>query len=54
VGVTAGLALLLLALLLVLWAARLRQQTGLPWAPVVYQDTAARTLEKPLFEMEDV
>jgi CRISPR-associated exonuclease Cas4 len=47
-GVTIGLALLLVALLLGIWALRLRRSTGLPWAPVVYQDTAGRALEKPL------
>lgn len=47
-GVTVGLALLLLALLALVWAARLRARTGLPWAPVTYQDTAGHTPEKPL------
>lgn len=47
-GVTFGLALLLLALLAGLWALRLRRSTGLPWAPVVYQDTGGRAPEKPL------
>lgn len=47
-GVTIGLALLLLALLTLAWAARLRARTGLPWAPVTYQDTGGRTPEKPL------
>jgi CRISPR-associated exonuclease Cas4 len=47
-GVTIGLALLLLALLTFIWAARLRVRTGLPWAPVTYQDTGGRELEKPL------
>lgn len=47
-GVTLGLPLLLLALLLLLWALRLRRTTGLPWAPVIYQDTGGRAPEKPL------
>ena len=47
-GVTLGLALLLLALLLGIWATRLRRATGLPWAPVVYRDTGGHAPEKPL------
>lgn len=47
-GVTIGLAMLLLALLLGLWAVRLRRTTGLPWAPVLYQDTGGYAPEKPL------
>jgi CRISPR-associated exonuclease Cas4 len=47
-GVTLGLALLLVALLAGIWALRLRRETGLPWAPVVYQDTSRRAVEKPL------
>jgi len=43
-----GLALLLLALLALVWALRLRRSTGLPWAPVVYRDTGGNVLEKPL------
>jgi CRISPR-associated exonuclease Cas4 len=48
-GVTIGLALLLLAGLLLVWGLRLRRTTGLPWAPVLAQDTYGPTLEKPLF-----
>jgi CRISPR-associated exonuclease Cas4 len=48
-GVTFGLALLLLAVLFCAWGLRLRRKTGLPWAPVLAQDTNGRTLEKPLF-----
>jgi CRISPR-associated exonuclease Cas4 len=47
-GITVGLALLLLALLTLLWAARLRASTGLPWAPVVYQDTGGHAPEQTL------
>ncbi|HEX9371162.1 MAG TPA: CRISPR-associated protein Cas4 [Roseiflexaceae bacterium] len=47
-GVALGLALLMLALLACLWAMRLRQSAGLPWAPVVYQDTGGHAPEKPL------
>ena len=47
-GVTAGLALLLLALLILIWSLRLRRSTGLPWAPVVYQDTGGHAPEQPL------
>jgi CRISPR-associated exonuclease Cas4 len=47
-GVTLGLALLLLALLVCVWGLRLRRRTGLPWAPVVYQDADGRVPEKPL------
>ena len=48
-GVTVGLAVLLLAVLLLVWGLRLRHKTGLPWAPVVAQDTDGHTLDKPLF-----
>jgi CRISPR-associated exonuclease Cas4 len=48
-GVTVGLALLLLAVLLLVGGLRLRRKTGLPWAPVVAQDTDGYTLDKPLF-----
>jgi CRISPR-associated exonuclease Cas4 len=48
-GVTVGLALLLLAVLLLIWGLRLRRSSGLPWAPVIAQDTRGRSLEKPLF-----
>lgn len=47
-GITLGLALLMLALLVLLWSMRLRRGTGLPWAPVVYQDTRGHAPEKPL------
>jgi CRISPR-associated exonuclease Cas4 len=47
-GITIGLALLLLALLAVIWAVRLRSAAGLPWAPVIGQDTLGRELERPL------
>lgn len=47
-GITLGLALLLLALLLAAWALRLRRAVGLPWAPVTYQDTGGYAVEKPL------
>jgi CRISPR-associated exonuclease Cas4 len=47
-GVTIGLALLLLALLALAGALRLRARTGLPWAPVSYQDTAGHAPQKPL------
>jgi CRISPR-associated exonuclease Cas4 len=47
-GVAYGLALLLLALLVLIWALRLRQSTGLPWAPVLYRDTGGSVPEKPL------
>jgi CRISPR-associated exonuclease Cas4 len=47
-GITVGLALLALALLLVMFALRLRSRTGLPWTPVTFSDTAGQILEKPL------
>lgn len=47
-GVALGLALLLLAAMLLIWGARLRQRTGLPWAPVIYRDTGGHAPEKPL------
>jgi CRISPR-associated exonuclease Cas4 len=47
-GVTIGLALLLLALFAFVWAVRLRARTGLPWVPVSYQDTGGHAPEKPL------
>jgi CRISPR-associated exonuclease Cas4 len=47
-NVAFGLALLLLALLAVIWALRLRRSTGLPWAPVLYRDTGGSVPEKPL------
>jgi CRISPR-associated exonuclease Cas4 len=48
-GVSIGLALLLLAGLFWIWGLRLRRRTGLPWAPVIAQDTGGQALEKPLF-----
>jgi len=48
-GLTVGLALLLVAALFWVWGLRLRRRTGLPWAPVIAQDTNGRALEKPLF-----
>lgn len=48
-GVALSLALLLLAALAWLWSMRLRRRTGLPWAPVRYQDMRGRAPEKPLF-----
>jgi CRISPR-associated exonuclease Cas4 len=43
-----GLALLMLALLAWVGGLRLRRRTGLPWAPVLYQDTGGSAPEKPL------
>ncbi len=48
-GVSLGLALLLLAALALIWGIRLRRRTGLPWAPVRYQDTYGRAVQQPLF-----
>lgn len=47
-AITIGLALLLLALVALIGALRLRAATGLPWAPVVYRDTNAQSPERPL------
>ena len=47
-SIALGLALLLLALLALVWALRLRRSTGLPWAPVLYRDTGGSVPEKPL------
>lgn len=47
-AVTIGLALLLFALVFLVGAFRLRAASGLPWAPVVYYDTGAQSLERPL------
>lgn len=47
-AITIGLALLLLALVALIGALRLRAATGLPWAPVAYCDTNARSPERPL------
>ncbi len=47
-GITIGLAVLMLALLIGLWGLRMRRATGLPWAPVIYQDTGGHVPEKPL------
>ena len=44
-----ALGLLALALLIGVLALRMRSRTGLPWVPVVYQDTWRRELERPLF-----
>ena len=46
--VTVGLALLLVALLALIWGMRLRAKTGLPWAPVSYSDAGWTASEKPL------
>lgn len=48
-AISLALALFLLALLAAVWAVRMRQRTGLPWAPVVYQDAQRDVPEKPLF-----
>ena len=45
---TVGLALILLALIALISALRLRAATGLPWAPVVYHGADAWTPERPL------
>lgn len=45
----APLTLLVLGLLLLLWAWRLRHATGLPWARVASSDTGGRRVEQPLF-----
>jgi CRISPR-associated exonuclease Cas4 len=47
-AITVGLALILLALIALISALRLRAATGLPWAPVVYHDADAWTPERPL------
>lgn len=47
--ISLALALLVLAVLTGMFALRLRSRTGLPWAPVVYRDTAWRELAEPLF-----
>ena len=47
-GVAFGLAVLLLALLALVWALHLRRTTGLPWTPVLYRDTGGNVPEKPL------
>jgi CRISPR-associated exonuclease Cas4 len=47
-AITVGLALILLALIALIGALRLRAATGLPWAPVVYHDADAWTPERPL------
>ncbi|MDZ4721180.1 MAG: CRISPR-associated protein Cas4 [Roseiflexaceae bacterium] len=46
--ITIGLALLMLALLALVWGGRMRATTGLPWAPVRYSDTGWHAPEKPL------
>jgi CRISPR-associated exonuclease Cas4 len=47
-NVTVAVTLLLIALLALVAGMRLRRRTGLPWAPVRYQDTYGRELEGPL------
>lgn len=44
-----GLALLLLAVVALFWALGLRRGTGLPWAPVLYRDTARHRVDQPLY-----
>lgn len=46
--ITIGLALLMVALLALVWGGRMRARTGLPWAPVRYSDTGWHVPEKPL------
>jgi CRISPR-associated exonuclease Cas4 len=46
--ITIGLALVLVAALLIGWGMRLRARTGLPWAPVRYSDAGWSAVEKPL------
>src|SRR5215212_9418246 len=48
-GLTLALPLLLLGLLALWYAVKLRRSTGIPWARVVMQDTVGRTLERPLY-----
>jgi CRISPR-associated exonuclease Cas4 len=48
VGITVGLALLLVAVLIIGAALRMRATTGLPWVPVRYDDSGAQVIEKPL------
>lgn len=48
-ALTFALPLLLLAILALWYAVRLRRSTGIPWARVVSQDTVGRTLERPLY-----
>lgn len=47
--ISVALVFILLAVVLLLWAMRMRQQVGLPWTTVVYRDTDQHDLEKPLF-----
>jgi CRISPR-associated exonuclease Cas4 len=47
-NITVGLALLLVAALLIGWGLRMRAQTGLPWAPVRSSDAGWRAPERPL------
>jgi CRISPR-associated exonuclease Cas4 len=47
-NITVGLALLLIAGLLLAWGLRVRARTGLPWAPVRYSDAGWQAPEKPL------
>lgn len=46
--ITLGLALLMVALLVLVWGARMRARTGLPWAPVRSSDAGWMAVEKPL------
>ncbi|KAB8140420.1 CRISPR-associated protein Cas4 [Chloroflexia bacterium SDU3-3] len=48
-GISLGLALLVLAVACAIWASSIRRRTGLPWVPVRSQDVLGRELEKPLF-----
>lgn len=48
-SISIGLALLMLAVVLLVLAGRMRSRTGLPWAPVRSQDVRGRELETPLF-----
>lgn len=47
--ISLGLALLVLAVVLGVLALRMRERTGLPWAPIRSQDVRGRELEAPLF-----
>ncbi|GAB4115959.1 MAG: CRISPR-associated protein Cas4 [Roseiflexaceae bacterium] len=46
--ITIGLALMLVAVMLIIWGMRLRARTGLPWAPVRYSDAGWQPPKKPL------
>ncbi len=43
-----ALALLFIAVMLAVWARRIRRSTGLPWAPVLFGDTSGPRNEEPL------